>query len=78
VLLSTPVDSVPIEWRNIGRAQSLRIHLDLVLLAARRRQRFTENVEEFYLPQWFWSHSDSHEPTIWQAGDWPDVLEFIQ
>lgn len=78
VLLSTPVDSVPIEWRNIGRAQSLRIHLDLVLLAARRRQRFTENVEEFYLPQWFWSHSDSHEPTIWQAGDWSNVLELIQ
>jgi pimeloyl-ACP methyl ester carboxylesterase len=74
VLMSVPVENVPVEWRHIGRATSLRIHMDLVLLAARRRQRFTENVEENYLPQWFWEHSDSHEPTKWQEHDCPTVL----
>jgi pimeloyl-ACP methyl ester carboxylesterase len=67
VLLSTPVENVPIEWRNVGRAVSLRIHMDLVLLAARRRQKFTENVDEHYLPGWFWSHADSHDPEVWTA-----------
>ena len=66
VLLSVPAESVAIEWRNIKRARSLRIHFDLVLLAARRRQRFTENVEEYYLPKWFRQHADSHSPTIWR------------
>ncbi len=67
VLLSVPVENLPIEWRNIERAVSLRIHADLVLLAARRRQFFTENVEENYLPRWFRAHSDSHDPDVWKA-----------
>lgn len=66
VLLSVPAESVPVEWRNIGRTVSLRIHMDLVLLAARRRQRFTENVEENHLPQWFWRHGDSHSSEVWR------------
>lgn len=66
VLLSVPAESVPIEWRNVKRATSLRIHFDLVLLAARRRQRFTENVEEYYLPKWFREHADSHTPAVWR------------
>lgn len=74
VLLSVPVESFPVEWRNIGRAVSLRIHMDLVLLAARRRQFFTENVEENYLPGWFWQHSDSHNPEIWQSEKCPEML----
>lgn len=67
VLLSTPVETVPVEWRNIRRAVSLRIHWDLVLLAARRRQLFTENVEETLLPRWFFQHGDSHDPDTWRA-----------
>lgn len=67
VLLSVPCEGVPVEWRNIERAVSLRIHLDLVLLAARRRQRFTENVEEFWLDRWFVSHGDSHDPQTWDS-----------
>jgi pimeloyl-ACP methyl ester carboxylesterase len=67
VLLSTPVENVRVEWRSIKRAQSLRIHLDIVLLATRLPQRFTENVEEHYLPHWFWNHGDSHDPDIWVA-----------
>jgi len=74
VLLSVPAENVPVEWRNIRRAVSLRIHMDLVLLAARRRQYFTENVEENYLPYWFWRHSSSHDPEIWQSEKCSEML----
>jgi hypothetical protein len=74
VLLSVPAENVPVEWRNIERAVSLRIHMDLVLLAARRRQYFTENVEENYLPYWFWRHDDSHNPEIWHSEKCPEML----
>jgi hypothetical protein len=66
VLLSAPVESVPVEWRHIGRAVSLRIHLDLVLLAARRKQYFAQNVDEHYINHWFWHHADSHDPVVWE------------
>lgn len=65
ILLSAPVETVPVEWRNIDRAISIRIHWDLVLLAARRKQLFRENVEEFHVPRWFVNHADSHEPNVW-------------
>lgn len=74
VLLSVPAEEVRVEWRNIGQAVSLRIHMDLVLLAARRAQYFTENVEENYLPHWFWKHSDSHDPEVWQREKCPQLL----
>ena len=74
VLLTSPVEDVPVEWRNIGRAVSLRIHMDLILLAARRRQYFTENVEENYLPYWFWRHGASHSPEIWQHEKCAEML----
>jgi len=74
VLLSVPAENVPVEWRNIRRAVSLRIHMDLVLLAARRRQYFTENVEENYLPYWFWRHRSSHDPEIWQSEKCSEML----
>jgi hypothetical protein len=74
VLLSTPVENVPVEWRNISRTQSLRIHLDVILLAARRKQFFPYNVDEHHLPQWFWSHSDTHEPNVWKAQDCATTL----
>jgi hypothetical protein len=74
VLLSVPAEDVRVEWRHIGRAVSLRIHMDLVLLAARRPQYFTENVAENYLPYWFWNHSDSHNPEIWKNEKCPEML----
>lgn len=74
ILLSTPVHAVPTEWRNIGSAVSLRIHLDLVLLAARRRQLFTENVTEHHMPAWFIHHGDSHEPMKWESQEWAQRL----
>lgn len=74
VLLSTPVDDYEVEWRNIRRALSLRIHCDLVLLAARSKQRFTANVEEHWMDSWFVRHGLSHEASAWIAGDWPATL----
>jgi pimeloyl-ACP methyl ester carboxylesterase len=77
VLLSTPAEDVRVEWRNIERAVSLRIHMDIVLLAARRAQRFTENVEEHYLPHWFWNHSDSHDPALWRSERCSEALGLV-
>ncbi len=74
VLLSVPVEEIPVEWRNVGRAVSLRIHLDLVLLAARRRQYFSQNVDEHHMERWFWHHGDSHDPRVWQQHGWAGVL----
>jgi hypothetical protein len=74
VLLSTPGELVGANWGNIGRAVSLRIHLDLVLLAARRPWSFEDNVDENFLPYWFVSHSHSHDPLIWEAGNWSKRL----
>ena len=74
VLLSTPVDNYEVEWRNIHRAVSLRIHCDLVLLAARAKQRFTANVEEHWLDSWFVQHSMSHNPESWDTGGWARTL----
>jgi pimeloyl-ACP methyl ester carboxylesterase len=78
VLLSTPAEDIRVEWRNIERAVSLRIHMDIVLLAARRAQLFTENVEEHYIPHWFWNHSDSHDPGIWRIERCPETLGLVQ
>lgn len=69
VLLSVPAENVGANWDRIGRIVSIRIHLDLVLLAARRRQRFGMPVAEHFLPFWFRSHSDSHDVSVWQAHD---------
>jgi len=69
VLLSTPNDEVETDISQVGRITSLRIHMDLVLLAARRRQSFDLPVAEHYLPRWFTSHSDSHETSIWNQHD---------
>ena len=74
VLLSTPVDDYEVEWRNIERAVSLRIHCDLVLLAARSKQRFTANVEENWMDSWFVRHGLSHDAGAWVADGWPSVL----
>jgi hypothetical protein len=74
ILLSAPVENYEIEWRNIGRAVSLRIHCDLVLLAARVKQCFTANVEEHWIDNWFIHHSMSHAPDTWASGNWASTL----
>jgi hypothetical protein len=69
VLLSTPAERVETDWSNAGRVCSLRIHFDLVLLAARRRQTFDLPVAEFHLPRWFINHGDTHETNVWMQHD---------
>jgi hypothetical protein len=50
----------------ITRAVSVRVHLDLVILADRGGQRFNHpNIEEHVLPVWF-DHSATHEPKVWR------------
>ena len=69
VLLSCPVrwpQYVP-DFSRIGRTVSIRVHLDLVILADGGGQRFDDpRVEENVLPVWF-NHSATHDPAIWQA-----------
>ena len=66
VLLSVPVhNDYDIEWRNIGKAQSVRLRFDMVLAAARARQRFGANVDELVLPLYPWSHGATHDPGLW-------------
>jgi hypothetical protein len=69
VLLSVPAEKVDVDWDRIARAVSLRIHLDLVLLAARRKQAFNLPVSEHFLPRWFRGHADSHDIGIWHEHD---------
>ena len=50
----------------IARAVSVRVHLDLVILADLGGQRFNHpNIEEHVLPIWF-DHSATHEPKVWR------------
>ena len=69
VLLSCPVrwpQYVP-DFSGIGRIVSIRVHLDLVILADGAGQRFDDpRVEENVLPVWF-NHSATHDPAVWQA-----------
>lgn len=66
ILLSVPVhNDYDIEWRKIGKAQSVRLSFDLVLAAARARQRFGANVDELVLPLYPWSHGATHDPALW-------------
>lgn len=70
VLLSVPVHSdYDVEWSHIQRPQSVRIQFDLVLAAARARQRFGANVQEHVVPAYSWEHSVTHDPNFWAEHD---------
>lgn len=70
VMLSVPVHrNYDIEWRNIERPLSVRLNFDLVLAAARARQRFPANVDELVLPLYPWRHGATHQPALWSAHD---------
>jgi hypothetical protein len=68
VLLSCPVHIpkyVP-RFAGIGKIVSIRVHMDLVILADRGGQRFrVPEIDEHVLPIWF-THSATHEPNVWQ------------
>ena len=67
--------SCPVHWpqymprhASIRKPQSVRIHLDLVLLADRAGQRFPVNtIPEDVLPIWFLPHGVTCEPATWIA-----------
>ncbi|HSB99245.1 MAG TPA: hypothetical protein VLE45_04970, partial [Burkholderiaceae bacterium] len=70
VLLSCPVH-VDKYFPDLARVQvpvvSVRVHMDLVILADGGGQRFKHpNIKEIVLPIWF-DHGASHEPAVWQA-----------
>lgn len=68
VLLSCPVhvDKYMPNFNSVGQVVSIRVHLDLVILADRGGQRFRHpQIEENILPIWF-EHSATHEPAVWQ------------
>lgn len=69
VLLSCPVhvDKYFPNFANLTTpVQSVRVHLDLVILADGGGQRFRHpDIQEHVLPIWF-DHSASHEPQVWQ------------
>ena len=58
----------------ITRAVSVRVHLDLVILADLGGQRFNHpNIEEHVLPIWF-DHSATHEPKVWKKHNVKNML----
>ena len=73
--------SCPVHWpqytpafNRVHRVISIRVHLDLVILADGGGQRFSDpRIEEHVLPVWF-DHSLSHDPATWQQYNVPAWL----
>lgn len=76
VLLSCPVHRhkyLP-DFNRVGEVVSIRVRLDLVILADGGGQRFRHpRIREEVLPLWF-DHSASHEPDVWRRFDVPSRL----
>ncbi len=76
VLLSCPVH-VPKYTPNFGPVEkvvSIRVKLDLVILADRGGQHFSDRrINEHVLPIWF-NHFATHDPAVWQKYDVPAML----
>lgn len=77
VLLSCPVH--PHKYRpdftKVKKVVSVRVRLDLVILADRGGQRFPKNsgIHENVLPIWF-DHSATHEPSVWTKYKVPSMF----
>jgi hypothetical protein len=73
--------SCPVHWpqylpafSRVNRVISIRVHLDLVILADGGGQRFYDpRIEEHVLPLWF-DHSLSHDPATWRQHNVPAWL----
>jgi hypothetical protein len=73
VLLSCPVHwhKYSPDFSQVQRVVSIRVRLDLVILADLGGQRFRDpRIEENRLPIWF-KHSASHDPDVWRDHDLP-------
>jgi hypothetical protein len=76
VLLSCPVHwpQYAPDFSRVGKVVSIRVHLDLVILADGGGQRFSDlRIKEHVLPVWF-NHSATHDPAVWGANDVPPML----
>jgi len=75
VLLSCPVHSMYMpNFSRTGRVVSIRVKLDLVILADGGGQRFSDpRITERVLPIWF-DHSATHDPAVWQRYNLPSVI----
>ena len=73
--------SCPVHWPQytpastlVGSVVSVRVHLDLVILADRGGQRFNDTrIRENVLPIWF-DHFAAHDPDVWRQYDVPAML----
>ncbi len=76
VLLSCPVHFpkyLP-DFTKVGDAVSVRVHLDLVILADQGGQRFRHpQIRENVLPIWF-DHTATHNPDVWRNHNVPSRL----
>jgi hypothetical protein len=72
ILLSCPVHAdqyFPDFNRVKTPVYSVRVHMDLVILADAGGQRFRHpKIKEIVLPIWF-DHGASHDPRVWQDHD---------
>lgn len=65
--LSSPVhpSKYKVNFARVGSVSSVRVRMDLVLLADGSGSRFTDpQYDEHVLPIWF-NHSASHDPKVW-------------
>lgn len=76
VLLSCPVHAqkyLP-DFTRVQNTVSIRVRLDLVILADRGGQRFRDpRIRETVLPLWF-DHGASHDPDVWRQHNLPSKL----
>jgi hypothetical protein len=76
VLLSVPVHVhkyMP-DFTRVAQVVSIRVRMDLVILADLGGQRFSHpNIRENVLPLWF-DHGAAHDPGVWQAHNVPALL----
>lgn len=76
VLLACPVHRhkyLP-DFTRVGEVVSIRVRLDLVILADGGGQRFRDaRIREEVLPLWF-DHSASRDPAVWRKHQVPDRL----
>lgn len=76
VLLSCPVHwpKYTPDFSAVQKVISVRVHLDLVILADRGGQKFTDpRIQENVLPVWF-DHFATHDPANWQKYNIPAML----
>jgi hypothetical protein len=76
VLLSCPVHwpkYMP-DFAKVTKVVSVRVHLDLVILADRGGQKFSDpHIHENVLPVWF-NHFATHDPAVWVKYNVPGML----